>query len=168
MPTGLKIKLLYPKFLVIIFILAGYTPIRVANLDILFPSIDLMLIYYWCVYRPELLPNWFVFTAGIFKDILSGIPIGINALVNLILRTFTTYKRERYLKQPFIIIWQGFIIFSILALLSKWVVFSFINNEFINIKFGVIQTLITIATYPLFHCLFSSIYLILPKKHSNA
>lgn len=168
MPLGLRIKLLYPQFLVIIFVLASFAPVRITNFDILFPLVDMMLIYYWCIYRPELLPNWFVFVVGIFKDILTGVPIGINALANLIMRSITRYKRDSYVKHPFIVVWQGFALFLSITIFSKWVVFSIINNEFVNIKYVMVQLFITIIIYPLFHLLFSSVYSILPKKRSHA
>ena len=41
----------------------------------------LMAVYYWSAYRPTLVPLWFVFFMGLLLDLLSGAPIGLNALV---------------------------------------------------------------------------------------
>ncbi len=167
MPLIVKLKLLYPKVLVIIFVLISYAPIKLGGFGAMFPSVDLMLIYFWSTHRPELMKNWFVFCIGIFRDILSGAPLGLNALSNLILRNLAVYKKGKHVRH-FILLWQGFALFLGMLLLFKWMVLSFVFDKMVDINTGIMQFLLTLVLYPIFHALFSSTYSTLPRSFSDA
>ncbi len=49
------------------------------------PAFPLILLFYWAVYRPEYCPHVIAFLAGLFQDIISGGPLGLWALVYLII-----------------------------------------------------------------------------------
>ena len=87
----------------------------------------LMAIYSWSAYRPTLVPLWFVFMTGLLLDILSGAPIGLNALVLVTVRWLVTDQRLFLTGQPFIIVWLGFILVSAAAVFCQWGLYGMLN-----------------------------------------
>lgn len=163
-----KITALYPKILAIILILISITPFGIYGASGFLPMVDIMFIYYWCIYKPHLVPNWFVFAMGLLRDAVSGSPIGLNALVNLILRFLVMYKRDDYATQPFIIVWQGFALSAVIVMTLKWIGFSLLFDQFFEIKVILLQFLLSVVMYPLFHSFFNIIFAITPKDSGHA
>jgi rod shape-determining protein MreD len=167
MPIAFRLKLLLPKLLALLFIFLSYTPSRLYGLDNFFPAVDLMMIYYWSLYKPQVMPNWFIFSIGLMKDILSGSPLGVNALSYILLRGLAMYK-EKYLKKTFTGLWQGFAVFAAIVMIFKWLVFSFVFEEIMAINTVLMQFLLSVLIYPLFHSLFNGINVILPRSRPHA
>jgi rod shape-determining protein MreD len=163
MSVTLYLKLLLPKVLAILFIFLSYVPVGLFGLDSFFPAADIMLIYYWCVHRPQVMRSWFIFSIGLLKDILSGAPLGANSLSYLILRGLSLYKGES-LRRSFILMWQGFAIFLAIILLLKWFIFAFVFEKAPGINAAVMQFLLSVFVYPLFHSLFNILNLTLPRN----
>ena len=72
----------------------------------------LMSIYYWTVYRDNLMPAVAVFTIGLLQDILGGTPLGLSALV-LLLGYALIRSQQRFLQgKSFIVHWAGVVVFA--------------------------------------------------------
>jgi len=164
----MSIKLLYPSFLIIIFILLELAPVKSSLFGQFFPSIDLMLVYFWSIYRPEITKNWFLFLAGLLKDVISGTVIGINALLYLSMKGISLTRRESYSDQPFFVLWRGFIIIFFVVSAIKWAVFSSLAGHSLFTLNVFIQFLITVILYPIFHALFSSVSMTMPARARDA
>ena len=65
--------------------MAAMVPLRVPDLSPIVPSLAIIAIYYWVIYRPDLMPGWAVFLLGLIQDLLGGGPVGVHALVFLLL-----------------------------------------------------------------------------------
>lgn len=91
-----------------------------------------MAIYYWAMYRPAILPSWLLFVSGLVFDIVSGLPLGINALSYVLLGWLITRRRRFLLSQPFPVIWFFFGIFSAAMLALQWAVFCILHWTVIN------------------------------------
>ena len=48
--------------------------------EILSFNIQLIIIYFWSLKRPEVLGNGHVFFAGLINDVVMGIPLGLSSL----------------------------------------------------------------------------------------
>ncbi|MGQ0526475.1 MAG: rod shape-determining protein MreD [Alphaproteobacteria bacterium] len=92
------------------------------------PPLFLIALYYWCVYRPALMPVWFVFAAGILLDFLGGLPLGLNALVFVIARWVILDQRRFLMSQSYIVIWLGFCVLVLVTHLTQWVIFGVANS----------------------------------------
>ncbi len=87
----------------------------------------LMCIYYWSVYRPTLIPPFLVFASGLYFDLLSGMPLGLNAFLFLLVRHFVTEQRLLLTSQTFVVIWIGFMIVAAACIVVQWGLFGLIN-----------------------------------------
>ena len=68
----------------------------------------LMAVYHWAIFRPRLLPAYAVFLAGLLQDILSGAPLGVNALVFLVAYGVVLSQKKFFTGKSFLILWLGF------------------------------------------------------------
>lgn len=163
-----KLKFLYPNFLAIILVFLSIIPIKIPGMSSFYPLIVLMFIYYWCIYKPRSMPYWFLFAIGILQSSLTGSPYGINELCNILMRFLTIYKKNDFNENAFVNIWKGFAILASIITIIQWILFSFVFDSFLNIDAAVMQLLLSIAIYPVFHCLFNQISSLLPGRSSYA
>ncbi len=84
----------------------------------------LMMLFYWSIYRPALIPIFLVFLMGVCFDLLSATPLGLSAFIFLLLRHLISEQRVFLMGQPFIVIWFGYVIVSMVAVLLQWGLFG--------------------------------------------
>ena len=102
----------------------------------------LIALYYWCVFRPTLLPAWLVFIGALAFDLLSGsLLIGSSAALMLAGR-FVLLDQRRFLTgQGFIMIWIGFGAFTTAYHLLQWALYSTFKFQWFPPE-GFLQSLI--------------------------
>lgn len=61
---------LLPALLGLFLILFSLVPVGAPNLSGIMPLFSVMAIYYWSIYRPDLMPGWAAFSLGLLQDIL--------------------------------------------------------------------------------------------------
>ena len=162
-----KTTLIIPKILAVVAVFLICIQSTIHGFDNYFPAIDLMVIYYWCIYRPKLLGNGYVFLLGILKDLLMGVAIGINALTNLIIRMMIVRKEGNF-EPTFYFIWIGFSIILMISLTIKWLLFSFVAGQWLGFDMAVKQFTVSVLVYPFVHNFFNKIYSVLPRNFLNA
>ena len=99
---------LTPSMLTLILVVIGVVPLRILEFSTVMPLLPLMAVYHWAVFRPRLLPAYAVFLIGILQDILTGAPIGVNALVFLLVYGAVLSQKRFFTGKSFLILWLGF------------------------------------------------------------
>ena len=122
----------------------------------------IMAIYYWSAYRPTLMPVWLAFTLGILLDSVTGVLMGLNALVFVCVRWRVTDQRLFLTGQPFQIVWLGFFIVCALANLTQWALFGLLNLHWIPIEDIIFITVLSAAFFPPVSLLLHASHKILP------
>ena len=62
--------------------------------EILSFNIQLIIIYFWVLKRPEVLGNGHIFFAGLINDVVMGIPLGLSSLTYLAVSLVATYVKN--------------------------------------------------------------------------
>lgn len=158
-----RLKLWYPKSLMLIFLLLSFVPYHLHGTESFFPQLDWMLLYYWSICAPMLLSNVFVFGIGILRDLLTGTPLGISSLTNIILRGMAMHKGQD-LKGSFLLLWIGFAILSAILTFLQWVFFCLLAHHWLSPVTVLLQYGVTACLYPLFHLFCNRVYLTLPRN----
>lgn len=161
-------RLCFPIGLALVLLVISSIPMHIAGASAFFPMVDVMVIYYWSSYRPQSMPDWFVFTLGILRDVLEGLTIGVSPCIYLLVRFLVTASKDLYKKQTFIIVWQGFAVVSLIAITGKWLLVSFILDKPLVFNSAIMQFVLSIAIYPIFHWLFSLVNLTMPEHYQDA
>lgn len=116
------------------------------------PLFELMIIYYFTIYRQNIFGLWFIFLIGIWSDALTGLPLGITSLSYIVVtKIFIFIGQRRSAKEDFKAILQEFVIFVTIVLLFKWLLLSIYYKSFYNITPFVVQIIISSLTYILIH-----------------
>ncbi|MCD6034762.1 MAG: mreD [Rickettsiales bacterium] len=162
-------RYLAPKLLAVSLVVLGFVPLHIPVISHFIPLVDIIVIYYWTIYRPDMMPHWFVFLLGVLQDIFLGFPIGISAFINLIFWMVLITQRRLFMKEPFVIIWVVFLVFSFGVALLKWAVMMVFMQEFVVPDIVALQWLLTVALYPLIHGISNILYTLLPDQpYGNA
>ena len=113
-----------------------------------------ILIFYYSVRRSESMGYVFIFIAGLFNDVVSGIPMGISSLSYLLLCAAGVYLRNITLRPNIIKDW---IFFLITVLVLNFITFTYLIVFFsyeINYFDQMINIIFTFLLYFVFSFLF--------------
>ncbi len=163
MPLLLHLRIFYPYILVIVFLFFSTIPLGALGLNVCRPMIQLMLVFFFALYRPYFYPYWFLFLIGMFYDAVLGLPLGMNALTNILLKAVVLAIRNKYLRAPFGAIWVQFLVLISAVVLLQWFIMSVTYGHFFNGNIVAIQLLLSMALYPFFHRLFAKVSSITPR-----
>ena len=113
-----------------------------------------ILIFYYSVRRSDSMGYVFIFIAGLFNDVVSGIPMGISSLSYLLLCAAGVYLRNITLRPNIIKDW---IFFLITVLVLNFITFTYLIVFFsyeINYFDQMINIIFTFLLYFVFTFLF--------------
>jgi rod shape-determining protein MreD len=129
----------------------------------------LMLVYYWSIYRPAIMPPWLCFVTGLLFDFISGLPLGGNAAIFTLVQMIVRDQRRFLMGQPYVTIWAVFSLVATLTLFTQWSLYGLVSNGFAPITPVAVSLLATIAVFPLVTLLLIIVHRVLPevqKKYS--
>ena len=123
--------------------------------EILSFNIQLIIIYFWVLKRPEVLGSGHIFFAGLLNDVVMGFPLGISSLSYLIIIFVGTYVRNKSVNTTIASDWFTFFMAMIF---SNILFFSLLNNfsdlSFTYSKIGY-NMFFTLFMFPIFWLLFN-------------
>ncbi len=140
---------LTPFGLTVILVLIGAVPLHVPGFTSVTPLLPMIGIYYWAIYRPDLMPVAAVFIIGLLYDALSGTPMGVNAAIFVIVHGIIDSQRRFFAGKSFTIIWLGFLLVSAGALLTTWLLVSAFYGTLVTSEALIFQYVITLGCFPL-------------------
>ena len=103
----LKILPLYSLFIPII----GGANLRIGDFPLL-PTLFLIPVYYWLVFRPDWVPLWSLFIVGLFYDALMGTELGISSVLLMVSTLIGYYVRPLLSPHHFYLMWGIFCFYS--------------------------------------------------------
>ncbi len=134
--------------IVALFVLSIF-PFHVASLGEIRPAFLLIAVYYWAILHPSLLPPLAVFAIGIALDLLFVYPLGMNALVLVVVQWLTRSQRKFLLGQSFPVIWAGFALVVFGAGILQWGLFSLFNTTLVPVKPMLVSAALSTFLFPL-------------------
>ncbi len=146
---------LFPFALTLLLVMGGMVPLRVPDLSPIIPSLGLISIYYWVIYRPDLMPGWAVFLLGFIQDLLGGGPLGIHALVFLLMAATVGAQRRFLATGSFTLVWALFLPVAAISFLLIWLLYCLNLGMLIDPRSAMFQYMTTVAVYPCLAWLFA-------------
>jgi rod shape-determining protein MreD len=138
----------------LLLLLLSVLPTGIPYFSVVMPMLVLIGVYYWSLYRPDLMPMPLVFVFGVLLDILSGGPLGLMALLLLLVHGICVSQRQVLANKSFYVGWFGFTVVAIGVNLVGWIVACAFFLALLSPVPVIVQTIVTIAVYPLFARLF--------------
>lgn len=108
----------------------------------------LCVVYFWSLYRPDLLTTMTAFVIGLVYDALTGLPLGSTPLVLLLVRNLMVTQQRFFLARSFPVIWACFVLLVPVALLVRWLVVSLWFGFLFPIAPVMVELGLTLALYP--------------------
>ncbi len=142
--------------MILLTVMAGPVP-DIAAITPLFP---LMAVYYWSVYRPDLLRLPGLFVLGVIWDALAGLPLGLSALGFIVTAQLVQSQRHIFTDQSYPTLWLGFAIVVVGLQSLQWLLLSLLASQALPLLSLFLQSLFTLALFP-----FCAWLLILLQRH---
>ena len=144
---GARVALPFLTTLFCLFL--GVIPLPIPYIGTVAPPLVLIAIYYWAGHRPDVFRPSMAFMLGFLNDIVNFLPIGLSAILFLCVYQIVLTQRRLFTKQPFLILWMGFVIVAVVTQLACWILVCLLNGHYIPILPILIQTLMVCAIFPI-------------------
>ncbi len=138
-----------PFLLVLLLTFISVVPLQVPGYSGIAPPLALLAIFYWGVYRPELLPAPAVALLGALQDILTGAPLGQYMLIYLLVQASLISQRQLFLAHAFFILWWGYALIALLAAIVLWLIAAAVLQTLPALTPFLLQACMGIALFPL-------------------
>lgn len=145
----LAARLAVPTLFTVLLMAAAGLPYGVPHLPPLGMGVTLVCVFYWTIYRPELMPAGATFLIGLFYDMLSGAPLGLNALLLVLVHGVLISQRRAFIGKPFLPSWLGFAVIAAGASTVAWLAISLFYLRFLSPGPAIMEILATVSLYPL-------------------
>jgi rod shape-determining protein MreD len=99
-----------------------FVPFGAPELSVILPSLTMPLVFFWSINRRQVMPPAVAFLIGLWQDILVGGPLGLMALILVLMRGAVETQRQVFRNQSAVFIWMGFAIISVGLTLIAWVI----------------------------------------------
>jgi rod shape-determining protein MreD len=86
---------LAPVTFTVLLIVIGMVPLGVPNFAPIMPALGVIAVFFWLVYRPDLMPAWAVFLVGLIQDLLGGGALGVGVFVLLVVYAALVGQRRQ-------------------------------------------------------------------------
>ena len=139
-----------PCLLTLTLMLFAMTPTHIPGLSHVTPMYALAAIYFWSIYRPDLIGYGTSFAVGLLDDMITGAPLGCTAMVLLACQQIVFHQQKFFNAKPFGVFWGAFAVLALGAGLLKWIcVGLFAPGGFTPFADMLTAVLITAAVYPI-------------------
>src|SRR5260221_3704271 len=125
----LALRCMTPFVITLLLALMPMLPLHLPHETDLVPAFTLMAVFYWTVYRPDLMPASAVFAIGIIQDFAARAPLGVTSLVLLCTHGVVLGQRRLVVGKPFALAWAGFLLTDAGATAVSWAFASLLARQ---------------------------------------
>lgn len=139
---------LIPFGLGMFLVMVGSLPLYIPGYGPVAADFALMAVFYWAIYRPDLLPPLAAFAIGLLQDILVGTPLGMNALVLVLVQSGVVSQGKVFRTKSFLVLWWGFAMVALGTSALQWVLTTALNFAVVSPSPGAFRCALTVALFP--------------------
>ena len=123
--------------------------------EILSFDIQLIIIYFWSLKRPEVLGSGHIFFAGLINDVVMGAPLGLSSLAYLVVCLVASYVKNMTVNTRITTDWFTFFISIFFSNLIFFTLTSNFSEMSINSTELLYNTFFTVIFFPFFWFMFT-------------
>lgn len=139
---------LAPFAVTVMLALIGLIPVPAPSYAPVAPFLTAIAVYYWAIHRPDLMRPGTAFLIGLLQDLLTGGPLGVNALVLVLIHWTVMTQRRVLMASSFAMMWVGFVLVMLGVACVQWLAFSALNATILPFNPALFQALLTTAMFP--------------------
>jgi len=144
----LSIRQSAPVAITLLVAILMVVPLPLPGYMELAPDLVLIAVFYWTVHRPDLMRAWAVFLIGLLQDILGGGPLGLIALVLILVHAAIINQHKAFRGKSFGLIWAGFMLIAPGAHIVAAVLAFIVADAHIELSTFGVRLVLTVAAYP--------------------
>jgi rod shape-determining protein MreD len=145
--VGLSVTFAYAVFILLLLVLLANWALP--YFSVLKPQLLLIIIYYWSLYRPTLMPPWAIFIGGLLLDLLNPVmPLGTHAASYQLVAALVKPRRRMLIGQSFMVVWVGFALVCIFDMVFKGLAIYLFTSATLDPMVLILNTFITILAFP--------------------
>ena len=137
-----------PFVATLLLVMVALVPLRLPNAAPVVPWFALIAVFYWTVFRADLMQPVVVFGIGVFHDLMAGTPLGVGTLILLLVHLAVMPQRRFFISRSFTMTWIGFAVIGLGAMLLLWLFNTLLEATLLAAKPAAFQYLTTVAAYP--------------------
>jgi rod shape-determining protein MreD len=145
----LTLRCMTPFVITLLLALVPVLPLHLPHETDLVPAFTLMSVFYWTVYRPDLMPASAVFAIGLIQDFAAGAPLGITSLILLGTHGVVLGQRRLFVGKPFAMAWSGFMLTAAAATAVSWAFASLLAGAPLALGQPLLQFIATLVMFPM-------------------
>lgn len=153
-----------PQALLFVLLLLNIASLPLPNADAVKAHLVLMAVYYWAIYRPTLIPPAFCFAIGLVIDLVAHLPMGLNAVVLLLVQWLVRDQRRFLMGQPYVVIWAVYGLVALSASMLQWVLYGVFNMHWAPVMPILSGALISLLLFPFVTMLLVFTHRLLPVE----
>lgn len=148
-------------------VLVSVVPTRIPAFGYLTPALTLMAVYYWAIYRPDLMPMLGVFLLGLLQDLLIGGLLGTHAFIFLLTYGLVVSQRRFFHNKSFGVVWWGFMLIATGAAILSWLIAALHATAILDTRGPLVSLALTILLYPPMAALLSQAHKVVPARDAD-
>ena len=156
------LRLCVPHILLVMLICAELVPLGLPGEANIKPFFFIMGVYYWAVFRPTLIPPFYLFLLGLGMDFLTFMPPGAHAAIYLLIYWIVRMQRRYLMGQPFSIVYSGFMLVASVYAFMMWGINALYYLALISPLPVLSYLLFSVLLFPFMIFLFVTTHRILP------
>lgn len=155
---------LLPLLTAVTAVVITAVPTRLPLLPMIGPALILAVVYYWTIYRPDLMNVVYILLLGVLQDLLSGGHPGVTSFVLLLAYVTVVTQRRFFHGKSFSVVWWGFMLIAFGTAFFSWSINAILAGAWIDPTAAAIGLLITILLYPPIAALLSQAHRAVPAQ----
>jgi rod shape-determining protein MreD len=159
---------LTPLVTTFLIVVVAAVPTRLPLLGLVAPSLTLIAVYYWTVYRPDLMGAVLILALGLLQDLLIGGPPGVTPFVLLVVYLAVVSQRRFFSGRSFGLVWWGFMLISTGAATLTWITHVVLTGTLLDPRAAGVGLLLTILLYPPIAYALSQAHRLVPARDAEA
>ncbi len=142
------LRFLVPLSLLAVLFLLSVTALSIPYAGSVRPALVLIAVYYWSIFRPTLMPPFLCFLIGLLLDIVSGLPMGVNAIVFTLVQWIVRDQRKFLMAQAYMTTWAVFILVAMGAIFLQWGLYGLVRLQWSPVTPVLVSAGVTILLFP--------------------
>ena len=112
------------------------------------PATFLCVVFFWTIYRPDLLGPVLILILASLLDAIAGLPLGLSALAFLAVRTAAMPRERNFASTSFVIVWASFVLAAMAVLGLRWAIACLWFAHWFDLQPVAVELALTVASYP--------------------
>lgn len=152
-----------PVLTVVLAMMLDLLPLPNASPHAVSPLLGLAAVYFWTLYRPDLLPPLALFVLGLVFDLAAGLPLGMTAMLFLVVCRLVLAPHRSLLAGSFGVMWAGCMLVAAVVAVLRWLLAMAWWGHVFPFRPVLFEAALTVALYPLIAWLLGRLQPVLPR-----